>query len=97
MNIPGNQTTQEQRKQRKKIIIGGLFLISFLVRLFLTDFELKPSFLTALVQLLASGILSLVFVQFRSKYFETDFENWWIGFFVTLLILSIISTVLFDL
>jgi uncharacterized membrane protein len=95
MTIPKTETLEQKRNRREKIIIGGLFLISFIIQLVLTDFELKQSFLSALVQLLSSWILSFGFIQFRRKYFETNLLIAWRNWYIAIMVLSIISSFTF--
>ena len=97
MTIPETETLEQKRNRTEKILIAGLFLISFIVQLVLTGFELKQSFLSSLAQLFASMILSYVFVQFRRKYFETNFLKWWRIWYIAIVILSIISSLVIEL
>lgn len=96
MTIPKTETLKQKRNQREKIVIGGLFLISFIIQLVLTDYKFHQSFMSALVQLLSSWILSFGFAQFRRKYFETNLLIVWRNWYIAIMILSILSS-LFEL
>lgn len=82
--------------EKSKFLIGSLFFLSFIIHLFLTDFEFKQSFMTALVQCLSSWILAFVFIQFRRKYYNSSLIPWWIGFYIALICLSVISLTILD-
>lgn len=95
MNQYKSETTKA-RIAKKEIIIGGLFIISFIVQVVLTGFQIKQSFMSALVQFLSSWILAFVFVQFRRKYYGTSLFAWWTGIYIVIIILSVIASLILD-
>lgn len=91
MNQYKSQLLVFYKVENSKFLIGSVFFLSFIIHLFLTDFDFKRSFMIALVQCLSSWILAFVFIQFRRKYYNSTFIPWWIGFYIALICLSVIS------
>lgn len=84
------------KTQRNNLIIGGLFISSFLIQLFLHDFRIAQSFFSAIFQVISSWILAFVFVQFRRKYYKTNLFPYWRNFYVIIIIMSIMASFVYD-
>lgn len=66
-------------------IVSVLYILSFLVLLFYTDFDVVLSFRYATIQLIVSWIIGYGFTQVYVKYQDTSYIKWW-SLFYTLMV-----------
>jgi len=95
--INSEHNSQENRwsKNRNKFILSGLFITSFSIQLFITEYKFQQSIGSAIVQLICSWLLSFVAVQFANKYYNFSAIKWWIRLYALIIGASLISLVLF--
>jgi hypothetical protein len=95
MNNEHTRQPNVWQEHRNKFILSGLFLTSFIVQLFITEFKFQQSIGSAIAQLISSWLLSYVAVQFANKYYNFSAVKWWIRLYALMIGASLVALLLF--
>jgi len=84
-------------KNRRIIILIGLFLISIITNLLIQNSDIKMSIIGSVVGFISYWLISVVSIQYYKKYYPSaSFFKWWIKLYSFMILMTIIYSFLFD-
>jgi Mn2+/Fe2+ NRAMP family transporter len=92
MNELKTRIVEFYRNEKEITIIGGLSIATLIIQLIITECNITQSLMSVLVQFLSSWLLAFVSVQYSRKYYNAKLLNWWTGWYITIILLSVISS-----